>query len=267
MNRMVTVLTLLLTVMLATGAWADPVIVAHRGFSAKAPENTLSAFQAAIDAGAPAIELDVHATADDSVVCIHDNTVDRTTAGTGEVSEMTCRQLATLEAGAWKSEEYEGEPIPLLTEALEMMLGHALTVVEIKGAGIADMVWESIQAAGAEDNVVIISFKPAEIERMHEIAPQLPTGLLIGGDDFPEGSSADVAAELVGRARASHASFLDTSHKPITPQLVTQLHRRGMALWVYTVNDEARMLELAAMGVDGLTTDVPDRALSLFAGR
>jgi glycerophosphoryl diester phosphodiesterase len=145
-----------------------------------------------------------------------------------------------------------------------MMLGHALTVVEIKGAGIADMVWESIQEADAEDNVVVISFKADEIRRMHEIAPQLPTALLVGGDDFPEGTPAEVAAELVGRARASHASFLDTSHKPITPELVTELHRRGMALWVYTVNNESRMLELSAMGVDGITTDVPDRALQVL---
>jgi glycerophosphoryl diester phosphodiesterase len=180
---------------------------------------------------------------------------------------MTCRQLGTLEAGSWKSEEYAGEPIPLLTDALEMMLGRALTVVEIKGAGIAEMVWESIQTASAEDNVVVISFNANEIKRMHEVAPELPTGLLIGADDFPEGTPAEVAAELVGRARASHASFLDTSHKPISPELVTELHRRGMALWVYTVNDQSRMLELSAMGVDGITSDVPDHALQVLCGR
>lgn len=267
MHRITPFAIIALALACTAAALAEPVIVAHRGFSDRAPENTLSAFQAALDAGAPAIELDVHATADGSVVCIHDETVDRTTGGSGAVAEMTCEQLGALEAGSWKSEEYDGEPIPLLTDALEMMLGRALTVVEIKGAGIAEMVWESIQAAGAEDNVVVISFKADEIRRMHEIAPELPTGLLVGADDFPEGAPAQVAAELVGRARANHASFLDTSHKPITPELVTELHRRGMGLWVYTVNDEARMLELSAMGVDGITSDVPDRALQVLCGR
>ncbi|MFW6156624.1 MAG: glycerophosphodiester phosphodiesterase [Armatimonadota bacterium] len=267
MHRISSSVMIVMGLLLAVGAWAEPVVVAHRGFSAKAPENTLAAFEAALDAGAPAIELDVHATADQIAVCIHDETVERTTGATGEVGRMACDQLEGLDAGSWKSEEYDGEPIPLLTEALEMMLGRALTVVEIKSAGTADIVRDAIREAGAEDNVVVISFRPAEIERMHEIAPELPTGLLIGADDFPEGTPAQVAAELVARARASHASFLDTSHKPITPELVTELHRRGMALWVYTVDDEARMLELSAMGVDGITTNVPDRALEVLAGR
>ncbi len=267
MHRISSIVMIVMCSLLAIGAWAEPVVVAHRGFSAKAPENTLAAFQAAIDAGAPAIELDVHATADEVAVCIHDETVERTTGATGEVCTMTCAQLGALEAGSWKSEEYDGEPIPLLTDALEMMLGHALTVVEIKSAGTAEIVWEAIQQAGAEDNVVVISFKAAEIKRMHEIAPELPTALLVGADDFPEGTASQVAAELVGRARAAHASFLDTAHTPITPELVKELHLRGMALWVYTVDDEARMLELSAMGVDGITTNVPDRALEVLAGR
>ena len=112
-------------------------VIAHRGDSAAAPENTLAAIHQAIEVGADAVEFDVRCTKEREVVLMHDATVDRTTNGSGAVSEMTVTQIAALDAGAHKGEAYAGEPVPLLRDALAVLKGRATAVIEVKDEGIA----------------------------------------------------------------------------------------------------------------------------------
>ena len=111
------------------------IVMAHRGFSSKAPENTMAAFTLALDAGAEGIELDVHLTKDGEVVVIHDHTLARTTNGTGLVADLTLAELQELDAGLWFSPEFKGERLPSLREVLELLKEHnVLLNVETKAA-------------------------------------------------------------------------------------------------------------------------------------
>src|SRR5436309_263912 len=119
---------------------APPFIVAHRGASALAPENTLAAFRRALEAGAPAVECDVHLTADGAPIVIHDARVDRTTNGTGEVASLTLAALRALDAGGWFDPRFAGERLPTLEETLAIAAGRSRVFVELKPGGGAALV-------------------------------------------------------------------------------------------------------------------------------
>jgi glycerophosphoryl diester phosphodiesterase len=240
---------------------ASPLVVAHRGYSAVAPENTLAAFRAAIEAGAPAAECDVYCTRDGHVVLMHDGAVDRTTDGTGPLTEMTLEQVKALDAGSWKGEAYRGERVPTLAEALALTKGHLRLVVEVKQAGIEEAVVAAIREAEAIPEVTIISFSAATCARMRELEPELPVGWLTGGvkEDDPE-----AADTLLRTALRANCQFLDVAHPGITPALVRRADLAGMAVWAWTVDDPARARELAALGVRSITTNDPGRLLKAF---
>jgi glycerophosphoryl diester phosphodiesterase len=154
------------------------MVIAHRGASSYAPENTLAAFDLALEMGAHHIELDVDLTSDGHIVVIHDDTVDRTTNGSGPVTSHTLAALRALDAGSWFGDKFTGERIPTFHEVLERYKGRAHLHTEIKGhsPSLAQRTADLIRTHGMEEQVTITSFQNVRLEEMRAYAPALPTG-------------------------------------------------------------------------------------------
>jgi len=232
-----------------------PKIVAHRGASERAPENTLAAIAKAAELGAKAVEFDVTVSADDVAVLMHDDTVNRCTDGTGPVILKTLAELQELDAGGWFGPAFAGERIPTLEQALKLALQCGLTVnLELKPT----LGWEgpTVQAvvevlqnfAHADLALVVSSFNGLALERFGEQMPGVDLGWLT--EAVPE----DWREHMMRFGCASlHC------HEPfVTPELVRDVHGGGYRLHVYTVNDPAKAEELFSWGVDAVFTDRPD---------
>lgn len=235
-----------------------PIIFAHRGASAYAPENTLSAFELALRQGADAIELDAKLTADGHVVVIHDQTVDRTTEGSGRVKDMRLADLRKLDAGSHFDFAFRGEKIPTLEEVLKAVGQLTYTNIELTNYGsMTDSLPEKVAALVGRlklnKRVIFSSFNPLALFRIRRILPDVPIGLLA----LP-GKSGGWARTWPGRLLSYQALHPDQSD--VTPELVEKAHRRGKAVFVYTVNKTTDMRRLFDAGVDGIFTDDPVQA-------
>lgn len=238
------------------------LIIAHRGYSALAPENTLASFRAAIEAGAPAAECDVRLTRDGHVILLHDATLDRTTDGEGAVAELDLAQARAVDAGAWKGDRYRGERIPTLAETLAVTKGRTRLVVEIKQEGITPQVVETIRAADALADVTVISFSLETCRAMRDLEPRIPVGWLTGGLQEDTDGAADA---LIQTALSGHVQLLNVAHAGVTAALLRRAALCGLTVWAWTVNDPARVRELARVGVAGITSDDPAMALGALA--
>jgi glycerophosphoryl diester phosphodiesterase len=239
----------------------NAVCIAHRGASGKghAPENTLVAFQKAIQMGVDAVECDVHCTKDDHIVVIHDKELKRTTNMDGVVSEMTLGEIKKADAGSWFDAKFAREPIPTLKEFLQITKGKVIAVVEIKQEDIADKVIKDIEETDSVGESIIISFHPSALRDAQRINPHIPRALLIGGGT-PISKLSSIL-DLIHRAAEVGAGTLNLSRKIITHQLVKEAHLRGISVWAWTVDDEEEIKKLLEMGVTGITSNYPERVL------
>lgn len=244
------------------GSW---VRIAHRGASGSAPENTLSAFKKALTIGVDAVELDLHGTKDGEIVAIHDATLDRTTSLSGPVREKTLAAVKMADAGGWfhpdfGSEQIPGhttvprELVPTLAEALECLSGNAIAVLEIKDPTISEAVVRKVREMNALASVIIISFHTSVLQDIRGLEPRIPTGWLIGSHN--NGAS---PAHLCQRLGELGCNLLNVYHPLITAEFAYQIRRRGIALWCWTVDDLDRMREMVAFGVQGITSNYPER--------
>ncbi|QEF97671.1 Glycerophosphoryl diester phosphodiesterase [Stieleria maiorica] len=231
--------------------------VAHRGFSAIAPENTLAAIDEAIRAGADGCEFDVYQCGDGTVVLMHDKTVDRTTDGTGRITELSLEQLRQLDAGSWKDKRFAGEPVPTLKQALERLRGTGCQpVIEVKMEGISRQVIDDVRALDMVDQVAVIAFSKTVVQEIRELEPKLTCAWLYG-ETIP-GTPEQQADFLQSQARECNARILDLSYKILSPELVAELKTRRLGVWTWTVNEAAVMQALRRWGVDSITTDRPN---------
>jgi glycerophosphoryl diester phosphodiesterase len=225
--------------------------VAHRGYSAIAPENTLPAFAAAVLGGATLVEFDVRTTADDVPVVIHDRTADRTTTGTGHVWDLTLAELSALDAGSWFSPAYAGVRVPTLVETLGLLAppGPEL-LLEIKPPATLPQVktiMELVAEHGLLDRTIVQSFDPEVLRLVRETFPDVRRGLL---RLRIEADTVALAAELgVVCCNPSRADVLGD------PRTVAELAARGIGVMAWTANDMTEWPLLAAAGVAGLITD------------
>ena len=238
----------LLTCLLERGRQQRPLIGAHRGASARAPENTLAAFRAAIDDGAEMIELDVHLTRDGELAVIHDSKTRRTTGVGGMVARLEMARLRRLDAGRHKGSDWAGEGIPTLDDVLALARGRLIVNVEIKG-GLAAVpaVARGVASAGMRESVVVSSFDRGVVAAATGVRPPLLAGLLL---ERP-------GANPLAAARSAGASLLHVEHSQLTSPLVELLHGAGLGVLAWTVHDPAEMRRLAAMGVDAILSDDP----------
>jgi glycerophosphoryl diester phosphodiesterase len=218
--------------------------VAHRGASADRPENTIPAFELAIEQGADVIECDVRATADRELLILHDPTVDRTTTGSGPLREMTADEARSLDAG-------DGETIPALADVLEVARGRVRVNVDLKEADIVDEAVAIIESAGMLPAVTFISFLPEVWERLGRVAPESPVIHLVD-------SAAGLASLAMGEAGSqSVATGVGVPHEIVNEAMVDRMHRHGYGVFAWTVDDEDEMRRLIDCDVNGIVTNRP----------
>ena len=228
-----------------------PLRIAHRGASGRglAPENTLAAFEKALDIGVDMLEIDVRVTGDGQMIVLHDPSLDRTTDCEGIVREMGLDEIRQADAG-------DGERVPILREVFDLARNRAPILLEIKSDFIAERVVQAIADAQIEEQVVVQSFNPQTVERVKRLAPHLPSSLLIG--ELPTTPSRVRARRLVSQVLEVGANTLSIWHATLTPSLIEEMRKRGIAVWAWTVDEEITMRDLAMMGVQGLVTNYPD---------
>ncbi len=235
------------------------VVIAHRGASFYAPENTHSAFRLAIEMKAEMIELDVSISKDGVPVVVHDETVDRTTTESGEVGSFNLEELKKMEVGAWFDEKFEGEPFPTLEEVLKYTKGKIAVNIEIKTeavsdnakGGVVDKSLQLVREAGVENEVIFSSFDYRVMEHLEELAPEISKAILYEGSQ-----SGDLTpSELVKKYKVD---AFNCSHRQLSEEWVTDLKQNDIPFFVYTVNDEDLMKSVIGKGAAGIFSDKPD---------
>lgn len=234
-----------------------PLIIAHRGASGLAPENTLAAFERSVEEGADGIELDVHLTQDGELVVIHDDTLDRTTNGTGYIHEKSVDEIKTYDAGSWFDPKYASERIPLLQEVIDILPDKMLLNVEIKNFptvydGIEEKLVEALEKNDRIHNTVVSSFDHESVRKVKQLAPDLKIGLIYSVN------FADTLAYLE-TFKAEKVYSLHPSHKVIYNRDIQPLLDAGLQVYPYTVNDETKAQHLHEKGVSGLITNYPSK--------
>ncbi|MDQ0232089.1 glycerophosphodiester phosphodiesterase [Metabacillus malikii] len=232
--------------------------VAHRGATAYAPENTIAAFDLAVNMKADYIEIDVQRSKDGELVLIHDTTVDRTTDGTGKVGDLTFEQLRSLDAGSWKGEQFAGEKIPTFDEILDRYRGKVGILVELKAPELYPGMEEQVAAAIKKRNldkprnnkIIIQSFNFESMKKMDKLLPRVPIGVLTS-------NRAHTTPEALQQF-ATYADWFNPSYGIVTEELVNQVHSLGMKIGSWTVRSQEAADFLFEMKVDAIITDYPD---------
>lgn len=285
----------------ARAAEGAVAVIAHRGASAYAPENTLAAFELAAKMKAQWFELDCTLTKDGEILVIHDDTVDRTTAFRGAVKDLDLAELKRYDAGSWFDPAFAEEGLPTLAEAIDLAGSRIGVYIEIKNAdddtellrriaGLAQghdglfpelrdetmalieasgtrnleltrKVIREVQDHGAGDRVVLQSFSPTVCAVALAEAPGLRTELLANSDDK---RPAQWGQYLQWAGLLDVAGF-NVSKKDITEELVARMHAEGRTVAVWTVNEEDDMTRMIGLGVDAIITDHPDVCLEIVA--
>jgi glycerophosphoryl diester phosphodiesterase len=255
---------------------SGPLIIAHRGFSRQAPENTLPAFRLALDARADLVELDYHHSADGIPVVIHDDTLDRTTDATNRwegkeiaVHERTYAELATLDAGRWFGPSHAGIRLPTLSQALDEIQSRGCTLIEHKGGDPATLV-RILRGKEMLSTVVIQSFDWEFLRGLHALMPDLVLGAL-GPPSSRDGRKLTDKEKILSAAHLERIEPLGVRvvgwSRQVTPDAIRLAHQRGFKVWIYTLNDPQEARRLVDAGVDGLITDDPALIRSaLFPG-
>ena len=230
-----------------------PWVIAHRGASGHSPENTLAAFERAVQLGAGFIETDLHLTRDAQFVAIHDATLERTTNGRGAVRDFTLAELRQLDAGMWFDREYMGQRIPTLDEVLEFARKNdVIFYLEVKydaAWGMHHSLVAALQKAENAARTIVISFDQATLAALRRVDASVMMGLLA---DEPGPDYVKDALELGARQMCPQVSLL-------TPDLVQRAHGADLQVATWTVNDAEAMRRVIDAGVDGIMTNFPDR--------
>ncbi|MUV39710.1 Glycerophosphodiester phosphodiesterase [Lentibacillus sp. JNUCC-1] len=234
------------------------MIIAHRGASKQAPENTLPAFDLAWQAGAEGIETDVQLTKDHVPVLIHDERINRTTNGSGYVKDYTFNELKQFDAGGWFDKSFSGTGIISLDDFLNWLSDKPLYLnLELKNNKIEYkdlevIVVEHLNHYRILNDTTLSSFNPHSIERLNQMNPEIDTALLV---------SKKRGADVVQKAHSIGAKSLHIKYKFLTPALAAQCRQKNIALRVFTVNSSRRMAHCFQTACTGIFTDLPDKAL------
>jgi len=243
--------------MLKEKSFTPPWIVAHRGYKKKYPENTLAAFQAAMDAGVPMIELDVTLSRDRKLVVIHDATLERTTNGHGPVHDYTLEELKQLDAGSWFHSDFADQRLPELGEVLELVDGRVITNIEIKSHAyephhppdaIEKQVTELVKKKSQQDSILISSFDSNILEQISlmEAPPQIA---LISKSPL-ERNTVEICKHL-------NMFSWHPDQQIVTPRQVRKLHVAGIRVFPYKVDTPENCARMIGLKVDGVITDDP----------
>ena len=216
------------------------IVTGHRGAAGVVAENTLKGFRRAIELGVDAVECDVHLTRDGQVVVMHDDTVDRTTGGTGRIAEMDLADVRRLDAG-------DGEPVPTLDELLETVQGRCELLCELKADGVEAPAADAVLARGMAEQVMFISFSLPRLAGLKRRRDALRVGVVLAMPAAELPAALELPVEHVG-----------IYYKQLSPAVVEQGRAAGVEVGVWTPNTLGEMQAMIALGVDRITTDRPD---------
>ncbi len=235
------------------------LVIAHRGASYYAPENTVAAAKLAWQQNADAVEVDVHLSADHQIVVIHDYDTERTAGKKFVISETPMDSLRALEVGSFKAEEYKGEPIPILDEIVETVPEGKTLFVEIKSDEKIVPVLK--QAFGEHPKINQFVFIAFDYEVIKEAKKAFP-------DNQAYWLSSQLEEDLqtvLQRVKEDGLDGVNLNHKIITPAVTDLAEELGLSVYAWTVNDQEKAVDLQRMGVKGITTDMPDQILTALA--
>jgi glycerophosphoryl diester phosphodiesterase len=238
-------------------SFAAPWIIAHRGFKMKYPENTLAAFQAAIDAGAPMIELDVMLSRDRKPIVIHDDTLQRTTNGRGPVDDYTLEELKRLDAGSWFHSDFKDQRLPELGEVLQLTNGRVMTNIEIKSNAyephhppdaIEKQVVDLVKQNSSLDAVLISSFNADILRQISKMAERPALALISSNpaDDHTVEFCLDI-----------NAFSWHPDQRIVTGDQVKMMHAAGIRVFPFNVDTPEDCARMIGLKVDGVITDDP----------
>lgn len=232
-----------------------PMIVGHRGAAGLAPENTLAAFQVARELRIDGVEIDLQRSRDGTVVVFHDSDIGRTTGGHGNIWDLSLDEIKALDAGSYMGEQFQGERVPTFEETLDFLRQtDLLIIVEMKEPwrfpGIEEPVVELIHRYDVVEQLSIRSFYHDSLHTIHRLAPEIALSEL-WLDRLPRNE--DVIYKGV-----------NANHNLYTRKNIERLHQRGIQVTAWTVDDLDEARRLIDAGIDGLTTNYPDRLLTLF---
>jgi len=238
-----------------------PLVVAHRGSSLSAPENTMAAFRLAVDAGADMIEFDVRMTRDFELVVHHDRSLGRTSDGSGRVWDLTLEELRETDAGSWHSRRFAGERIPTLRQVLDELPRSVGLDIEVKtdgdrrrGVALPESVLLLVREARREGSVVVSSFDHRFLRRLHHLDPSLRLGALL----LPVRDGFRSPSQI---ARRTGASMFICSRTQLRARHVRDARRAGLSVAVYGVNTAADLAKALHAGVQAVITDNPARII------
>ena len=247
---------------------AQTLVIAHRGASAYAPENTIAAFELAIELGANALELDLRQTKDNVLVVLHDSNVDRTTNGEGGVNDFTFSELQKLDAGSWFDIEFSDQKIPSLQEVIDLLDDSIIIIIELKEGnetypGIEERVVELVKQNKIESQTILKSFDLNVLERLRNIDPAIPLLYVYAvripwlGMIIDRAVTFDSVYDLDVEYLQPHRFFLSKS-------FVDDAHAKGFKVISWGVNSAEAINESLEYEVDGIETDYPDKVLELI---
>ena len=238
--------------------------IAHRGASSYAPENTHAAFDMAINMGVKHIELDVHSSKDGQLVVIHDDTLNRTTNGNGNVTDHTLKELKALDAGSWFDHKYSEEKLCTLEEILVEYKSAVHLHVEIKGntPNLAQKTCDMIRSFNAIEKTIITSFWMPRLVETREYAPEIKTGWLV-----PLGPDSEWNDSIISDSLNYGFDQICPRADLVTLSLVTKLHDKGFEVRCHGVFTEALMENVVECGADGMTINFPDKLISYLHKR
>ncbi len=233
--------------------------VAHRGASGYAPENTIASFDKAIELKADFIEIDLQLSKDGQLVVIHDESVERTTNGKGNIRDLTYQELRNLDAGSWFHESFSGEKIPAFDEVLDRYIEKCGLLIELKSPAlypgieqkVADVLASRGLIANQQSNVIVQSFDTNSMKLFRQISPAMPIGVLV--KFTPRGIS---NAQL--KDFKSYADYVNPNKRLVTKKLISRIHEQNMKIIPYTIRDRKTAQAFMRLELDGITTDYPD---------
>ena len=239
------------------GTTDSPLVIAHRGFSDDAPENTLAAFHKAIEEGAEMIELDVRLSADNQFVVIHDKRLDRTTERRGLVKNFTADELTRLDNGSWFSHKFSRERIPLLQDVFPLVQHGPILNIEIKpdvestnGADAEEMLVEFIKKSKISHRVILTSFNHRMMKRVKHIDKSIITGILYN----PITNFRRPPSQL---SAATNADIFICNKHQINADVVSDAHKAGLLVYVYGVKSERDVRRMVHLGIEGIIANNP----------
>lgn len=234
------------------------MIIAHRGASKHAPENTMAAFQNAYEAGADAIETDVHLTKDIVPIIMHDEDVKRTTNGKGLIKDFTYEELSYLDAGSWFNNTFSSERIPTLEYFLKWACNKGIKVnIELKNNKIdypylETIVYEQLLMYNMLSNTILSTFNPKSIQRLQRYKNEVEIAYLTSNGN-----------RLFERADELGVNSLHLKYKLLSEKLMQQAQYENKLVRIYTVNKTSQMIRVLRHNCAGLITDIPQKACKL----